>query len=96
METNERIDMMDTAMETIDTAVDFIADGTKDVCKVYVLGALLIGAGVTIAAQNAWKYGIKPCIEKLKAKKAKEEEEELEKYIKVEIEEEPKEGNDEK
>lgn len=97
METNERIDIMDKAMETIDDAVDVVAEGTKDVCKMYALGMFACGMVVTIAAREAWKRGIKPCISKLKDTKKKHDDKKLERYIQVEENDKSKkEDNDEK
>ena len=84
MENEIRMDeVIETVAEGTESVIDAAAEGEKDVANVYIFAALAVGAGLTIAAKAAWKYGVKPGIKKLKELKKKHDDKELEKYIEV-------------
>lgn len=84
MENEIRMDeVIETVAEGTESVIDAAAEGAKDVANVYIFAALAVGAGLTIAAKAAWKYGVKPGIKKLKELKKKHDDKELEKYIEV-------------
>lgn len=89
-------EVVEAVVEEIAPAAEAVNEVANDIAKVYIGGAFAAAVVLTVAANCAWKYAIKPGVHKLKELKKQHDEKKLEKQMQLTSDEKAVENKEDK